>query len=91
MSAHVSATALNRESLGICCFLLFIYKLTKCGSVENIILYHKNIMKIITIWYTVVGISGSGDCGFVVCVVDIDGIYRVITLIFKKYGNLHLC
>ena len=34
--------------------------------------YHlivQNIMKIIIIWYTVVGISGSDMCGFVVCVV----------------------
>ena len=38
---------------------------------ENIVLYHKNIMKIITIWYTVVGIYFSGACGFVVCVVGV--------------------
>ena len=50
-------------------FLWFIYNLTQRGSVENIVLYHKNIMKIITIWHTVVGISGSGVCGFVVYVV----------------------
>ena len=29
----------------------------------------QNIMKIITIWHTVVGISGLGECGFAVCVV----------------------
>ena len=30
-------------------------------------------MKIITIWHTVVVISGSGVCGFVVCVVGVWG------------------
>ena len=35
----------------------------------NIVLYHKNIMKIITTWHTVVGISGFGGGGFRVCVV----------------------
>ena len=61
------------ESLGIFCFSLFIYNLTQWGSVENIVLYHKNIIKIITIWHTVVGIFGSGVCGFVVCVVGVWG------------------
>ena len=58
-------------------FLLFIYKLTQWGSVENIVLYHKNIMKILTIWHMVGGIycSGSRVCGFVVCVVVLWG-YR---------------
>ena len=74
MSGHGAATAFNRESLGIfVVFYLFIYKLTQWGSVENIVLYHKNIMKIITIWNTLVGISVSGVCGFLVCVVGVWG------------------
>ena len=55
------------------CFSLFIYKLTQLGSVENIVLYHKNIIKIITICHTVVGISSSRRCGFWVCVVGVWG------------------
>ena len=77
MSAHGAATALNRESLDIF-FLLFIYKLTQLWSVENVVLYHKNIMKIITIWYMVVGISISGVRGFVVCVVGVWGCRQAI-------------
>ena len=70
MSAHGAATALNREYVGI--FVSYcIYKLTQRGSVENIVLYNKHITKTITIWYTVVGISGSMVCGFMVCVVGV--------------------
>ena len=73
MSSHGEATSLNREPIGIFCFSLFIYNLTQLGSVENIALYHKNLMKIITIWNTVVGIFGYGVCGFVVHVVGMWG------------------
>ena len=69
VSAHGATTSLKGEPLGFFCFHLFIYKLTQWESVENIVLYHKNRMKIMAIWNTVVGISGSGVCGFVVCVV----------------------
>ena len=61
------------KPLAFCFFYLFIYKLIQRGSVENIVQYHKNITKITTIWHTVVGISGYGVCGFVVCVVGVWG------------------
>ena len=51
---------------------------------KNIFLYQKNIMKIITIWYTVVGISGSGVCGFVVRVVGVWGCRQSIIWKSKK-------
>ena len=54
-------------------FLLFLYKLSQWGYVKNIVLYHKHIKKLISIWHTVVGIYGSGVCGFVVCVVGLWG------------------
>ena len=59
-------------------FSLFIYKLAQWGSVENIVFYHKNIMKIVTIWHTVVGIYGSGMCDFVVRVVGVWGFRKSI-------------
>ena len=81
MSAHGADTALNRESIGIFCLLLFKYKLKQSGRVENIVLYHNNIIKTITIWYTVVGISGSGVCVFVVCVVGVWGCRKALNML----------
>ena len=40
---------------------------------KDIVLYNRKIMKIITILHTVVGIYGSGVCGFVVCVAGVGG------------------
>ena len=76
------------------CFSLFIYKLTQWRSVENIVLYHKNITKTITIWHTVVGISGSGVCGFVVCVVGVWGCQQAlnrlkINILFWRKNDLN--
>ena len=72
VSSYISY-GLKQGIFWIVCFLLFIYKLTQWGSIENIVLYHKSIMKIITIWYTVVGIFGSRVCDFVVYVVGVWG------------------
>ena len=38
-----------------------------------IVLYHKNVIKIIIIWYTLVGVSGSGGYDFVVFMVGVWG------------------